>query len=80
MTSAHVCVGVHGCVHLSARMHVRVCVSVFMHLCLCVSKVVFTFHNDTTHKEVVFTFLQIRIYVCAMHTFLHCMCGRIYLL
>ena len=58
---------VHGCLHLSARMHVRVCVSVFMHLCLCVSKGVFTS-------------LQIRIYVYAMHTFLHCMCGRIYLL
>ena len=33
---ARVCIGVHGCVHLSARMHVRVCVPVFMHLCLCV--------------------------------------------
>ena len=30
----HMCVGVLGCVHLSARMHVRVCVSVFMHLCM----------------------------------------------
>ena len=41
---AHVCVGVHGCLHLSARMHVRVCVSVFMHLCLCVSKGVYAVH------------------------------------
>ena len=40
----HVCVGVLGCVHLSARMHVRVCVSVFMHLCLCVSKGVYAVH------------------------------------
>ena len=34
----------HGCVHLSARMHVRVCVSVSMHLCLCVSKGVSAVH------------------------------------
>ena len=38
------CVGVHGCVNLSARMHVRVCVSVVMHLCLCVSKSVYAVH------------------------------------
>ena len=35
---------VHGCVHLSACMHVRVFVSMFMHLCLCVSKGVYAVH------------------------------------
>ena len=35
---------VHGCVHLSARIGVRVCVSVFIHLCLCVSKGVYAVH------------------------------------
>ena len=38
------CVGVHGCVHLSACMRVRVFVSMFMHLCLCVSKGVYAVH------------------------------------
>ena len=42
---AHVWVGVHGCVHLSACMHVRQCVCVCVHaLCLCVSKGVYAVH------------------------------------
>ena len=60
------CVWVHGCVHLSACMCVRVCVPVCMHLCLCVSKGVYAVHCHA-HFPL--------LHVCTYSVVCMCMCG-----
>ena len=68
------CVGVLGCVHLSARMHVRVCVSVFMHSCLCVSKGVYAVHCHVhfpllhvwSYIVVILVYVQVCVCLCVI--------------
>ena len=74
----HMCVWVHGCVHLSACRHVRVCVSVFMHLCLCVSKGVYIY---AVHCHAHFPLLHVwtYIFVCLFRCVCRCVIGSVYI-